>query len=316
MLSKFLSNYIESQAEYIKTNGFGYGQVEPNHLSAQRTGQIYAQLPAAPAINVLENGQFVKYDYMKGEVNFTGAGEWMLVFNEIKLYRDGQLDAEFAMLKDNYQARVYSPTAGDLVGADGKIVTRQARWYNGKDYLGNTYSEVTNYLYANLDAEGNGFVTFNDEDYVVTNKSTSIKVPTVGADGTVTVTDTNVTFNESGKSTAEVTYHKLYDDVTGPVDPWEVNYTEDPFHFEVGTGLKRMPAGTTMVPRVFKTNVGDIYTTNMLGDASYALGDIVAPREADGILAKGGQTNLMKWQVVKLYTMPDHQPGVKLMRIA
>ena len=24
----------------------GYGQVEPNHLSAQRNGQIYAQLPA------------------------------------------------------------------------------------------------------------------------------------------------------------------------------------------------------------------------------------------------------------------------------
>lgn len=34
----------------------GYGQVEPNHLSAQRTAQIYAQLPAAEAINVLENG--------------------------------------------------------------------------------------------------------------------------------------------------------------------------------------------------------------------------------------------------------------------
>ena len=25
----------------------GFGQVEPNHLSAQKTGQIYAQLPAA-----------------------------------------------------------------------------------------------------------------------------------------------------------------------------------------------------------------------------------------------------------------------------
>ena len=24
----------------------GFGQVEPNHLSAQRTAQIYAQLPA------------------------------------------------------------------------------------------------------------------------------------------------------------------------------------------------------------------------------------------------------------------------------
>jgi hypothetical protein len=40
----------------------GFGQVEPNHLSAQRTAQIYAQLPAASDIKVLENGQFVKYD--------------------------------------------------------------------------------------------------------------------------------------------------------------------------------------------------------------------------------------------------------------
>lgn len=34
----------------------GFGQVEPNHLSAQRTGQIYAQLPAANTITQLENG--------------------------------------------------------------------------------------------------------------------------------------------------------------------------------------------------------------------------------------------------------------------
>ena len=63
----------------------GYGQVEPNHLSAQRTGQIYAQLPAT-GINQLENGQFAKYDYANGKVDFTGEGEWMLVFNEVKLY--------------------------------------------------------------------------------------------------------------------------------------------------------------------------------------------------------------------------------------
>ena len=94
----------KSQAKYVE---FGYGQVEPNHLSAQRTGQIYAQLPANPDIQILEQGQFVKYDYAAndngiGEVNFTGAGEWMLVYNEIKLYRnhlDGskQWDCEFAM---------------------------------------------------------------------------------------------------------------------------------------------------------------------------------------------------------------------------
>lgn len=52
-----------SGAKYVQ---HGYGQVEPNHLSAQRTGQIYAQLPAAANIDVLQNGQFVKYDYKEG----------------------------------------------------------------------------------------------------------------------------------------------------------------------------------------------------------------------------------------------------------
>ena len=75
----------------------GYGQVEPNHLSAQRTGQIYAQLPAAAAITVLENGMFAKYDYEAGEVNFTGDGEAMLVFNEVKLYEARQTLKDFAL---------------------------------------------------------------------------------------------------------------------------------------------------------------------------------------------------------------------------
>ena len=73
----------------------GFGQVEPNHLSAQRTGQIYAQLPAAADIDVLENGQFVKYNYADGVVDFAGEGEWMLVFNEINLYREEQVVRAF-----------------------------------------------------------------------------------------------------------------------------------------------------------------------------------------------------------------------------
>ena len=64
----------------------GYGQVEPNHLSAPRDGRVYAQLPAADDITILENGMFVKYDYAAGEVNFDGDGAWMLVYNEEKLY--------------------------------------------------------------------------------------------------------------------------------------------------------------------------------------------------------------------------------------
>ncbi len=33
-----------------KITRIGYGQVEPNHLSAQRTAQIYAQLPANKSV--------------------------------------------------------------------------------------------------------------------------------------------------------------------------------------------------------------------------------------------------------------------------
>ena len=128
----------------------GYGQVEPNHLSAQRTGQIYGQLPAAASINVLEQGQFVKYDYANEVCNFTGPGEWMLVFNEIKLYREGQNDCEFAMVKTDYNARIYSPYGEDKT--EGRSL--QSRYYNGLDAEGHdsyqmraavaaTYEEAT-----------------------------------------------------------------------------------------------------------------------------------------------------------------------------
>ena len=97
----------------------GYGQVEPNHLSAQRTGQIYAQLPAVESIEVLENGQFVKYDYASGKVNFTGEGEFMLVLNEVKLYDERETYKDFAMKKANYVGgvmvpRVFKTNVGDI----------------------------------------------------------------------------------------------------------------------------------------------------------------------------------------------------------
>lgn len=166
----------------------GFGQVEPNHLSAQRTSQIYAQLPADDSIEILENGQFVKYDYAKGKVDFEGKGEWMMVFNEVKLYDDWRESyKDFAMIKENY--------------VDG-----------------------------------------------------------------------------------------------------------------------------VMVPRVIKTNVGDIYTTNCVGGANtsgkaaYAgigldKGDILKV-DTKGYLVKGLEADEgLLWQVVKVYTMADGQPAVKLQRI-
>lgn len=262
MLKDFLKKNITSQASYVE---YGYGQVEPNLLSAQRTGQIYAQLPAAADIEVLEQGQFVKYDYAAGVVDFVGAGEWMLVYNEIKLYRDvngiQQADCEFAMLKDNYQARIYSPFGYGLA-EDGITHTtdtawdRQSRYYNGVDADGNKSIEV-------------GSNTYN------------------------------------------------FDDVTAAPDMYEVHYNEDPFHIEGPYKEQKMPAGTTMVPRVFKTNVGDIFTTNTVNETELAVSDILVVGD-DGILTKtaGDNAGDMKWQVVKVYTMPDHQKGVKIMRIA
>ncbi len=254
---------IKSQAKFPEV---GYGQVEPNHLSAQRTGQIYAQLPADPAITMLEQGQFVKYDYAAGLVNFTGPGEWMLVYNEIKLYREHQLDCEFAMIKENYGARVYSPL-------DSKKSEREygpTRFWNNNNK--NAYG---------FNADGELVPAFDDEGN-----------PIEG----VTVADYGVVNNVE--------------------DIYELNYTTDPWHRLADNGKreKMMPAGTTMVPRVFKTNVGDLYTTNMIDEDELAVEETLAPRAADGILVKATEGDML-WQVVKVYTMPDHQRGVKLMRI-
>ena len=87
----------------------GFGQLEPNHLSAQRNGQIYAQLPCESSIEVLQNAQFVKYDYAEGEVNFTGEGEWMLVYNEVKLYDPRHSYKDFALQKKNCVGGVMVP---------------------------------------------------------------------------------------------------------------------------------------------------------------------------------------------------------------
>ena len=279
MIADFLKKHITSQATYPEV---GFGQVEPNHLSAQYTGQIYAQLPADPSIEVLEQGQFVKYDYANGLVNFTGAGEWMLVYNEIKLYRDFQRDCEFAMLKGNYQARVYSPLDGE---------------YNQELYGPTRFLQGVREQYNNETGE---FETLAGElAYDEVNKKW------VQADADHPAADYSVASK----------VYDYYEEMTDVNAPGLDEVSKRLFMKLRDYKEKMMPAGTTMVPRVFKTNVGDIYTTNMINADRETLkvGDVLTPG-ATGILevAEGD----MKWQVVKVYTMPDHQKGVKLMRIA
>ena len=154
------------------------------------------------------------------------------------------MDAEFAMVKDNYVARVYSPLDHDSMNFD-----KQSRYYGGK-------------------APG------------------------------------------KGEDAEDITFEK----VTAAADPYELHYNEDPFHFEGRTKEKMMPAGTTMVPRVFKTMPGDIMTINLVAEAELAVGDELSPRAADGILSKSGDGSIV-WQVVKVYNMADRQKAVKVMRI-
>lgn len=128
-----------SDAAYVT---WGYGQVEPNHLSAQRNGEIYAQLPAEKTIQKLENGQFAKYDYANGKVNFTGKGPWMLVYNEVKVYKDRQGDADFAMIKDNYIGNVLNDLPTYAEDDFQVMVPRLFATHPGDHYTTNTINET------------------------------------------------------------------------------------------------------------------------------------------------------------------------------
>lgn len=290
MITDFLKSRIQSQATYPEV---GFGQVEPNHLSAQYTGQIYAQLPAAADIEILEQGQFVKYDYMNEVVNFTGAGEWMLVYNETKLYRDFQRDCEFAMIKGNYQARVYSPMDGtvaqEMYGPTRFLQGRRERWDNEKQ-------------------------DFVPAPFKIGDQEVN-ELPVYGKDGKPVA-------GEVADYSVANKIHDYYemDDINNP----EIaeNYRQRLFMKIRDYKERMMPKGTTMVPRVFKTMPGDHYTTNMINEDSLAVGDLLYVGEK-GILCKTAVdasetfagSGDMTWQVVKVYTMPDFQRGVKVMRI-
>ena len=111
----------------------GYGQVEPNHLSGIVNGKIYAQLPAGTVsegvftpIAQLEQGQFAKYDYATGVVNFSATdGEFMLVYNEEKLYDER---------KQSHKDFVYKAT--DFT--DGKLYPRLIKTDIGDIYTTNS----------------------------------------------------------------------------------------------------------------------------------------------------------------------------------
>lgn len=146
----------------------GFGQVEPNHLSAQRTGQIYAQLIADKDLGVIENGMFLKYDYQNRQAvaDASVAGEWLLVYNEEKLYDPRkQNHKDFAMVKKDYVdgemvPRLFKTNVGDIFTTN----TLEANTSDSAETTGVTVAEgdllevgATGYLVKNNSATGMAF---------------------------------------------------------------------------------------------------------------------------------------------------------------
>lgn len=111
----------------------GFSQVEPNQLSAIKTGQIYASLPLDPTVDVLQNGQFMFYNYARNMVTADGTtgdgqgaatmAEPYLVYNEIKIYEDWLSYKDFAMIRvgDNYVTNKAMIGRLTSVNTDGTI---------------------------------------------------------------------------------------------------------------------------------------------------------------------------------------------------
>ena len=109
-----------------KMKKVGYGQLEPNRLTAQTTKEIYAQLPADSALAVIENGMALIYDQVAQKVkapSAKGKGLVGLVYNEIILEDERyQQDSDYAMMSKKetpYQVamdaypRIYGLHVGD-----------------------------------------------------------------------------------------------------------------------------------------------------------------------------------------------------------
>ena len=95
----------------------GYGQVEPNHLSGQKSGMIFAQLPVKKEITTVQNGMFMKYDVAAGEINLDGNGEYMLVYSEVKLYDPRETHKDFALTKaQSVDGKIYPRLIGTFPG--------------------------------------------------------------------------------------------------------------------------------------------------------------------------------------------------------
>lgn len=135
-----------------------YGVVEFNHVAAQKTGRVFAQLPASSGLasaasNMLENGMIVVYDSVDGEVRLPTSADTVadlrLHKSAEKLYDKFANElSDFALdLTQGVYPRVYALQSGDTYTVTLPVVAEAI----GSISVGDT-------LYADVDG-GTGGVT-------------------------------------------------------------------------------------------------------------------------------------------------------------
>lgn len=268
----------------------GYGQVEPNHLSAQRTGQIYAQLPVEAETladlvtpGIVQNGMFLDYDYAKNSVVASpsgGSALTMLVMNEIRTY------ADFLTPKDYAQVAT-GTTAGIGLSNEAPVLYKSA-------------------TLTNIEQASSGIITFAVTNATSNSVTTGSVVSFSGLTSTVAPLNGTYTIATNAGLTSTI-------NGVGTTTISSVTTTSNIVVYAAGTA-----SFNTVYPRMYKINVGDIITTNLVNSTNglisdFAIGDVVTPA-ANGVLQKVavGGTQSVLFRVAAITTTPDLQNAVKL----
>jgi len=154
-----------------------YGVVEFNHMIAQKTGQVKAQLPASSALKTevsskLQNGMVLVYDEVAGTVRLPvaadSASDLMLHKSAEKLYNkyENELGDFVLDLTGNVLPRMYKLNSGDTYTVTTEILTSGLAF--GDLSVGDT-------LYADVEA-ANGTITNAADDGAGTSNIAFAKV--------------------------------------------------------------------------------------------------------------------------------------------
>ena len=330
----------------------GYGQLEPNFLVAQRTGEVFSQLPfvftnvtiPSNSFQALEQGMFLKYDYAAQKVTlppvYGGDKLTFLQMSEIRLFGPFLTNKDFALFP--------SPTDATSSYVSTGIIPGLAQ-------AANQILSTTGNVVINVNSSPTGFtagsmvtatITFNDGSgstfFVFTNTGNTVNQvgATQNINGQFFLTGsqiTSITFTTTSslfpvitnKSIAGITFSGVNATTTNPVTGSAyINTAIAAASTYTSTAVGNAYGQQVVYPRLYKPTVGDIITTNLVCDVGgaqftssgpfaditgFTVGAYLTPN-VGGVLQAGATTNTgyLTYRVVAISTTPDLQAALKL----